>query len=370
MSIHFFNRTTRKDFKCMRKLLCFLLSVIMILGIFLVAASASNIVDSGVCGDNLTWSLENNGTLIINGNGTMNDYSFWKNRVENGVEDKHYVYFSNVDIHDGCTNIGHYAFADCLGLVSVSMPNSVTNIGAFAFSNCNFTSITLSNSIINIFTSAFYKCENLTSITIPDGVTTISDHTFYKCKSLKSVAIPGSIKNINVEAFEDCTSLTDVYYFGTEAQWNTIEIAHGNDGLLNATFHYNVTPTPETTAITETPASTVESTATEVFTSTEASSTDAFTTMAPTTVAQTTADALEITKTSPTTPAQPAVTAGDINGDGKVTSSDARFALRAAARLEKLNEQQKLAADVNHDGKVNSVDARILLRVAARLQTL
>ena len=53
--------------------------------------------------------------------------------------------------------------------------------------------------------------------------------------------------------------------------------------------------------------------------------------------------------------------------DGKVNSSDARLALRAAARLEGLSARQILLADMNSDGKVKSSDARIILRIAAGL---
>lgn len=61
---------------------------------------------------------------------------------------------------------------------------------------------------------------------------------------------------------------------------------------------------------------------------------------------------------------------GDVNGDSKVNASDARLALRAAARLETLTDEQIIAADVNFDGSVKANDARIILRVAARLETL
>jgi len=58
---------------------------------------------------------------------------------------------------------------------------------------------------------------------------------------------------------------------------------------------------------------------------------------------------------------------GDVNGDHNVTSLDARFVLRASARLENLPDELFDIADVNHDGKVTASDARLILRVAARL---
>ena len=62
--------------------------------------------------------------------------------------------------------------------------------------------------------------------------------------------------------------------------------------------------------------------------------------------------------------------AGDVNGDGKVNTRDARLALRFAARLESLNAAQVAAADTDANGRVTSADARRILRAAAKLETL
>lgn len=59
---------------------------------------------------------------------------------------------------------------------------------------------------------------------------------------------------------------------------------------------------------------------------------------------------------------------GDVNGDGKVNSSDARDVLRATAGLDKLSAEEKKRADINGDGKVNSSDAREILRKSAGLK--
>ncbi len=59
---------------------------------------------------------------------------------------------------------------------------------------------------------------------------------------------------------------------------------------------------------------------------------------------------------------------GDLDSDGKVTASDARQILRAAAGLNEVKNEYKTAADVNSDGKVTASDARTTLRVAANLE--
>ncbi|MBQ6018921.1 MAG: dockerin type I repeat-containing protein, partial [Clostridia bacterium] len=69
-------------------------------------------------------------------------------------------------------------------------------------------------------------------------------------------------------------------------------------------------------------------------------------------------------------PAALALTSGDVDGSGKVNSSDARLALRAAARIESLTDEQFAAADVDGNGKVNATDARKILRAAARIEAL
>ena len=80
------------------------------------------------------------------------------------------------------TSIDQYAFSDCSGLTSITIPNSVTSIGGSAFSGCSgLTSVTIPNSVTSIGGSAFLNCSGLTSITIPNSVTTISTGAFQNC---------------------------------------------------------------------------------------------------------------------------------------------------------------------------------------------
>ena len=62
------------------------------------------------------------------------------------------------------------------------------------------------------------------------------------CTSLTSIAIPEGVTAIGDYAFQGCTSLTDVYYTGSEAEWQSISIGDYNSPLLSATIHYNYTP--------------------------------------------------------------------------------------------------------------------------------
>ncbi len=147
---------------------------------------------------------------------------------------------SSITIPDSMTYIGEFMFEGCTGLSSISIPDSVTNISRNAFSGCtSLSSITIPDSVTSIGGSAFYDCTSLSSITIPDSVTTINYFAFDNCTSLSSITIPDSVTSINYFAFDNCTNLSDVYYSGTEQQWNQIFIDHHNEDLTNATIHYN-----------------------------------------------------------------------------------------------------------------------------------
>lgn len=146
---------------------------------------------------------------------------------------------TSIVLKDGTKGIAGSAFAYCENLKSITIPDSVTSIGYEAFWSCtSLTSVTIPDSVTSIGGWAFYDCYSLENITIPDSVTSIVDSTFYWCTSLKSITIPDSVTSIGEGAF-DCTSLEDVYYSGSEADWNSIDIGIDNYRLINANIHYN-----------------------------------------------------------------------------------------------------------------------------------
>ena len=154
----------------------------------------------------------------------------------------HCVNLASVIIPDSVTFIGNSAFSHCYSLTSVVIGNSVTSIGDWVFYHCeSLTSVDISDSVTSIGNSAFSGCDSLNSVTIPDSVTSIGDWAFSVCNSLTSVTIPASMTSIGIYAFSFCASLTDIYYSGSEDEWDAISIDYGNSGLDDATIHYNST---------------------------------------------------------------------------------------------------------------------------------
>ncbi len=248
----------------------------MISGVLFTAPITSNAADSNVYASGLTysgktgactWKLDTTtGVLSITGTGAMGDYSFssdapWDSyssyvktvNISNGVTSigsyafYYYTSLTSVTIPSSVTSIGSDAFVYCKGLTSITIPSSVTSIGSYAFEGCTSltsidvnsnntkyssvdgnlynknkttliqyaigktaTSFTIPSSVKSIGSSAFYNCESLTSITIPSSVTSIGSYAFDKCTSLKGVTIPSSVTSIGSYAFYSCTSLTSL----------------------------------------------------------------------------------------------------------------------------------------------------------------
>ena len=87
----------------------------------------------------------------------------------------------------------------------------------------------------------FYNCTDLSSVNIGSNIQTIGEYAFAGCTSLESIVIPTDMRYINQGAFDGCTSLTDIYYTGTQAQWEQITIGTGAIPA-GATIHYEYTP--------------------------------------------------------------------------------------------------------------------------------
>ena len=150
----------------------------------------------------------------------------------------------SVTLPDGLASIGFNAFQDCSELENIIIPNSVQSVEANGFYDCiNLTNVTLSNGITEISSNLFNNCAKLKAIIIPSRVSTIEASAFHSCNDLREVSIPRSVKSIE-RSFTGCYRLKDIYYEGTEDEWNDISI-HADDieVFSQATIHYGADPT-------------------------------------------------------------------------------------------------------------------------------
>lgn len=191
--------------KLLKALLAALLTLSLIFGVIPVPGLTMEAhAASGTCGENLTWTLDDQGVLTISGTGAMQDYAY-NNQSPWGHDIKQVV------INDGVTSIGAWAFDSCRSLTSITFPDSVTSIGECAFYACRgLTGITLPVSLISIGNHVFNSCSGLTSITLPDGLTSIGFSAFSGCRSLTGITLPDGLTSIGESAFSGCNSLTGI----------------------------------------------------------------------------------------------------------------------------------------------------------------
>ena len=177
-------------------------------------------VFTGKCGDNLTWTIDNNEVLTISGTGRIPDYntSYGENNTAPWYG---YAYqIKKVVLGSGVQNIGNDAFAGCYCMTDITIPDTVSSIGSGAFSNCA-----------------------LREVEIPQGITSIQSRTFQYCTQLTKITIPDSVTSVETCAFDNCPVLKTVYYGGTEAQWEGMHVdnyAGNNSALLDATLYFEM----------------------------------------------------------------------------------------------------------------------------------
>ena len=125
--------------------------------------------------------------------------------------------------------------------------------------------IACEGNIVPVIALAYGQFTNRTDITdiiLPNKLERISKDAFSGCSNLKRITIPHTVRLINEKAFNNCDNLEDVYFAGSEEDWNKIRIIHeayrekepiklglysdietyiipGNEALFKAKIHYN-----------------------------------------------------------------------------------------------------------------------------------
>ncbi len=138
---------------------------------------------------------------------------------------------TSVTIPDNVTSIGGRAFYQCEGLTEIVVSEN----------NLNYASengVLLDKNKTQLICYPTGKQEE--KYTVPDSVASIGTTAFSGCDSLTGIVIPHGVTSVAEKAFSDCTGLTDVYYGGTKAEWNAVTIAEGNEPFTSASVHYTI----------------------------------------------------------------------------------------------------------------------------------
>ena len=215
----------------------------------------------------VTWTLYDDGELVFDGSGTMEDYTesklpaWYQYRekvtsvvVNDGIQNiGEYTFYDlyklkfakigagcsktgghvfekctnlvSVELPEGMTSIGQYMFTDCSSLTDIDLPEGISNIAYQAFRGCSsLKKVIIPDKVTIIHWNAFQNCSSLEEINIPDRVTEIQESAFSGCSSLKKIDIPESVTNIDFYAFKGCNGLESIEFPGslTNMGWNTI----------------------------------------------------------------------------------------------------------------------------------------------------
>ena len=145
----------------------------------------------------------------------------------------------SVKLSEGLEEIKDYAFSECSYLREITIPDSVTSLGQSAFLNCSYLyKAVIGDGVKVISESAFKDCYVLEELSLGENVTEIEKSAFESAR-IPTIYIPLSVQRIHNYAFDE-TGIRNVYYAGTEKQWESIGISYGNSDLEYADIRYMV----------------------------------------------------------------------------------------------------------------------------------
>ncbi|MGN0583971.1 MAG: leucine-rich repeat protein [Ruminococcus sp.] len=136
----------------------------------------------------------------------------------------------NIQLNEGLTSIGDYAFSNIMYLREMELPDSLLTLGKSAFSETSLESMTIPSKITAIPDSLFKGCSNLETVILPEGITKIGEWAFYGTQ-MTSIQLPSTLKTIDAHAFEAFGGTTinipdSVEYIG--------EYAFANNGYMTS----------------------------------------------------------------------------------------------------------------------------------------
>ena len=331
---------------------------------------------------------------------------------------------TNVVIPSSTTNIGGGAFRNCPNLTNIYIPDKVSEIDNCTFEGCTgLIKVRIPENVTSINYNAFYNCKSLKKIYIPNSVISFDNTAFAKCENLTIYGEAGSAAETYANQMDipflntAALSINDIY----DLELYTLSLSikgktsdsSGSSLTVkssNAATEYTAAYDPETDkfifdytpkandhiVITVTSKFTDKIVKTYEHTFTQSEIVKGANGLAVAVSKNTTTDNdgkdvvdldLDVTSividkdsgnytdsdtkkdtdkgTESDIKKDPDTTnkkIGDLDDDGKITSADALFVLRASVKLEKLDDVKTKLADVDGDGEITSSDSLAILR--------
>ena len=172
--------------KRIKQITAFILMIVISLQICMAGGFAET--REGSCGENATWSVDEEGVLTIAGEGKMTEAPWLPYASE----------IRKIQIGQGITDIRDYAFQYCEHAAEISIPDSVVRIGRYALYFCKeLKEIVIPDSVTEMDTGALAQCEALEKVTLSSGLSVIEKMVFYGCPGIKELVFPSGITHIN-----------------------------------------------------------------------------------------------------------------------------------------------------------------------------
>ena len=208
-------------------------------------ASGRTILQYGKCGNDVYYTICDDGEAALYGTGATYDYTSHDSVFYQNDQIKEIV------LSNGITGLGDRLFYHCANAKTVSLPATLTSIGDSAFAQedaaigytAGLTSVTIPQAVTAMQSHAFYYTA-IAEVTVPASVKTwgkyvfsgcaklktarvacdsIGAFAFTRCTALSSLTISANCTKIGTCMLTYCSSLTEITYEGTKAQWDAIE---------------------------------------------------------------------------------------------------------------------------------------------------
>ena len=243
----------------------------------------------------------------------IRDYAFYNSGLEEVtlpstlIHIGNWAFYYSRDLKSALLNenieyIGNNAFGYCENVDLGQIPSSLKYLGynLFGFSN----NIGLTTVDGNTYLDKWLiraSAQSGDEFRIPEGTVGIAASAIYSIGMIRSasVYIPASVKHINSSAFRYFINLKDVYFAGSREDWEKMNIGDKNSPLFEAHIHFEDQTPP---------------------------------------------------------------TYGDVDKDGKISSSDALMVLQNVVGILDFSDGQLTVADVDGDRKISSSDALLILQ--------